>query len=70
VTLLVSRLDTLVQRLDRVGIFPALGRSLGLVRVYAIRKTCSVQGHISVECHNGPFIIKHTNGLHSFNPSP
>ena len=50
---------------------PTPGRFSGLsVGVYAICKTCGVQGHTSTECYNGPSAIEHANGLHGFQPPP
>ena len=69
-TLLASRVDTLEERLDRVGTSPVPASSSGLVGVYTICKSCGVQGYTPVECYNGPPIIKHVDALHSFNPPP
>jgi len=63
VTLLPSRLDTLAQRLDRVGTPNPIG-------VHAICEKCGAQGHTSVDCYNGSSTIEHANAVHNFNPAP
>jgi len=58
-TLLASRVDALVEMLDRVGTCLTQGGSSGSsVGVYAICETCGVQGHTSIDCNNGPFTIE------------
>ena len=70
-TLLASRMDTLTQRLDRVGTSPTPGGPLGpSIEVYAICETYGVQGHTFIECYNGPPTSEHANIVHNFNPPP
>jgi len=70
VTLLASRVDTLAQRLDKIGTFSTPGSSAIPAGIYGVCETCGVQGHTSAECFNGPFSIEHTNAVHNFNPTP
>ena len=72
VTLLASRVDALVQRLDKVGTSSSSsGSSSGpSIRVYTICKICGMQGYASVECYNGFLSIEHVNVMYTFNLSP
>jgi len=64
VTLLVSRVDALAQKLKKVSTSPTPGGpSASTVGVYAICETCGVQGYASAECYNGSSAIEHTNAL-------
>ena len=70
VTLLASRVDALAQTLDRIGISPTPNNYAILAGIYAVCETCSVQGHTSADCFNGPFFIEHDNAVHNFNSTP
>ena len=67
---LASKVDTLAQRLDRVGISPTPGNSLGPIAVYVICEICGVQGHTFMECDDSPYFVELANALQSFNPPP
>jgi len=78
VTLLAIRMDALAQRFEKVSSSLSPGGSLGsTVGVYAICKTCRVQGHTSAECYNGMvylplstlMLFKVTSLHHSILPS-
>jgi len=66
-TLLASRMDTLTQRLDRVGTSHTPGGPPGLfVGVYAD----GLQRHTFVECYNSPSTIENAKAVHNFNRTP
>jgi len=64
VTLLVSRVDALAQRLDKVAnpSTTSAGPSMG---THAYYETCGIQGHSSIECYKAPSSIEHVNAYHN-----